>query len=319
MLLHITGAAYRTIVVLTFSLALANGPTLEAPAAWASGAAGQIEASLERATAWRTRSKLGRIRADGTLRLGPAATDHANIVATITDGQDLNETGQFTSCRTYRSGTIRCQNDDRSTRIRYIPIEETPGLFRYKLDVRRRDIQQPQVAPLQIRFDHGALASAAKNEPCTALQSKLVCRGSSVPVCLPSPEVCGDGIDNDCDGLVDDQDDECGCPCFDEADVLSLATRHAAYGSLCSFYTLTSGHPGAQLNSGYVPSFSNSCSSSIVRWFAWSTGWRADGGGSCRIMDVWNCSDDSGERTVDPAQNLSCQNVLAAAAAALCP
>lgn len=191
------------LLPLTFLVTATALLSLDSPPAMAT--ATSIEVTLDRATAWRSRSKLGRIKAEGTLREIGGPSDKGLIVVTVTDGQDLDESGTFTSCREYSSGTIRCQNDDRSARIRYIPDRNDPGLFRYKLDYRKRDITEPQVAPLQVLFDYagGSAQSAAQNEPCVVLNAKLVCKGSSTPVCLPSPEIC-DGVDNDCNGQVDD-------------------------------------------------------------------------------------------------------------------
>jgi hypothetical protein len=39
-------------------------------------------------------------------------------------------------------------------------------------------------------------------------RERLLC----VPACIPSPEVCGDGRDNDCDGVADCLDKEDCCP-----------------------------------------------------------------------------------------------------------
>ena len=167
----------------------------------ATAAPSAIEATLDRATVWRTRSKLGRIRAQGTLRATGGPLDETRITVVVTDGQDLQESGEFTSCRTFASGTVRCSNADRTSRIRYIPDRTDPDLYRYKLDLRRRDITRPQVPPLRISFQYdGTLEGAAQNEPCRVLNAKIVCKGQSMAC---TAEVC-DGLDNDCDGTPDD-------------------------------------------------------------------------------------------------------------------
>lgn len=178
----------------------------------ANATANAIETTLDRATVWRSRSKLGRIRAEGTFRSVRGPVGHTQIVVTVADDDTLNETGAFTSCREFRSGAVRCQNDDRSSRIRYIPDRTDPDLYRYRLDYRRRDISAPQVPPIQITFDYasGSLVAAAKNEPCRVLRGKLVCKGESMPACLPAPEIC-DGLDNDCNGVIDDGAADASC------------------------------------------------------------------------------------------------------------
>lgn len=140
-----------------------------------------IDVTLDRATAWRTRSKRGRVRAEGTVRPNESPFDPTTLVVTIRDGQDLLEEGTFTSCKDYPSGTTRCQNDDRSSRIRFIPVRSDPGLYRYKLDYRRRDISAPQVAPLEVEFAQDGALGSAQNEPCRVYTSKLVCKGESGP------------------------------------------------------------------------------------------------------------------------------------------
>lgn len=215
----------------------------------ASATASSIEVTLDRATAWRSRSKLGRIKAQGTFRALGGTPDMEQIVVTVTDGQDLDEPGSFTSCREYPSGTVRCQNGDRSSRLRYIPDRNDPDLYRYKLDFRRRDITKPQVGPLQVLFDYaaGSARSAARNEPCVELQAKLVCKGDSAPVCLPEPEVC-DGVDNDCNGQIDDN--------------LTLATcgvGECSSTELCVEGTLLACEPGAPTTEICSDTLDNDC------------------------------------------------------------
>lgn len=160
-----------------------------------------IEVTLDQATVWRSRSKLGRIKAAGTFRSVGGQFDKTRIIVTVADGQDLDESGEFTSCKTFPSGTVRCQNDDRTSRLRYIPDSADPNLYRYRLDYRRRDIAKPQVEPLKIEFVYdGTLRAAAKNAPCRVYNAKLLCKGDSMAC---TPEVC-DGVDNDCNGQVDD-------------------------------------------------------------------------------------------------------------------
>lgn len=171
----------------------------------AASAAPTFDVTLDRATAWLSRSKPGRIKAEGTLRAMGVPIDKTKLTVTVTDGQDLSEPGTSTTCREFSSGTLRCSNEDGTARIRYVPDRLDPDLYRYKLDYRRRDITRPQVGPLAIEFDYdgGAEVVVAKNEPCRVYRSKIVCKGQSVPVCVPEPEVC-DGVDNDCNGQVDD-------------------------------------------------------------------------------------------------------------------
>jgi len=54
--------------------------------------------------------------------------------------------------------------------------------------------------------------SCLENEVVTGIDANgnLVC-GTSGSTCVPSTEVCSDGIDNDCDGLVDLEDQNCQC------------------------------------------------------------------------------------------------------------
>ena len=149
-------------------------------------AATTIEITLDRATAWRSRSKPGRIRAEGTFRAEGDAWDAIDTIVTVRDGQDLEESSAFTSCLVSRSGRIRCENEDRTARLRYIPDGAIPGLYRFKLDYRRRDITQPQMAPLEIEFSFDGSTGGAKNEPCDALRAKLVCKGESTPAEPPT-------------------------------------------------------------------------------------------------------------------------------------
>jgi hypothetical protein len=170
----------RKLLLLLALIGLVPAPLL----ATANGSS--LDVTLDRATAWRSRSKPGRITAEGTLRAVGGPFDMTQFVVTVKDGQDLDEAGAFTACRVFPAGTVRCQNDDGTARIRYIPDALDATLYRYKLEYRRRNITKPQVPPLEIEFDYaGSLRASAKNEPCRVFIHKIECKGTST-----SPATC---------------------------------------------------------------------------------------------------------------------------------
>ena len=222
----------------------------------AAAAVDTIEVTLDQATAWRSRSKPGRIKAKGTFSAtspAPLAANPTNslvdmttVEVTVTDGLDLDAHAVFTSCTTFPSGSIRCQNDDRSLRIRYIPSKSDPDTYRYKLDLRRLDITDPQVAPLAVRFEDIATGASdgAKNEPCAVKNAKLVCKGESMST-------------NPCEGQVD------GTTCDDEdpATTGEVCVAESCV-DLCAAVVCTVAEPQCQ-TPGTCDALTGSCSAPV--------------------------------------------------------
>lgn len=137
---------------------------------------------LDRATIWRTRSKLGRMRLDGSIPAGvygPADvfSHDPGFSMRVRDGLTLDHQVDFVAgdCETFRSGRMRCRLPDKTAKVILIPTE-TPGAYGFEADLRRIDIGAPQAGPVSVAVRHGDIDRVGGNASCRVHAAKLVCR-----------------------------------------------------------------------------------------------------------------------------------------------
>lgn len=142
------------------------------------------DASIDvtRATIWRTRSALGRMRIFGDIPAGvygPADVfDHSSgFSIRVRDGLSLDEQIDFAAadCETFRSGRMRCRLSDKTSKMILIPTD-TPGAYGFEATLRRIDIAAPQAGPVTVSIGHGDVDRVGTNTSCTVYTGKLVCR-----------------------------------------------------------------------------------------------------------------------------------------------
>ena len=139
---------------------------------------------LDRATAWRTRSKLGRIVLEGKIPSGAHVADAfsagAGLSIRVMDGLSLDQTLIFEAadCEAHGRGRLRCRRPDRTAVVHLLPIVGAPGEYRFKAKLRKLDIQRPQLGPIQVTIRHGDVDRIGANANCRSYNAKLVCRGS---------------------------------------------------------------------------------------------------------------------------------------------
>lgn len=143
-----------------------------------------LDAIIEilRATIWRTRSALGRIRIDGYIPAGTYGPtdvfDHSGgFSIRVRDGISLDAQIDFapTDCERFRSGRMRCRLPDKTSKVVLIPMD-TPGAYGFEASLRRIDIGAPQAGPAIVTVSHGDIDREGENGSCTTYIGKLVCR-----------------------------------------------------------------------------------------------------------------------------------------------
>ncbi len=78
-------------------------------------------------------------------------------------------------------------------------------------------------------FGDGSAAVGACEQPAGHVTNDEDCDDTNSSVHPEAEEVCGDGIDNNCDGMTDSEDiDVCGCPCFSTQRVTSALADWAS-------------------------------------------------------------------------------------------
>ncbi len=142
------------------------------------------EVLLEKATAWRTRSKAGRLSLKGTFQTGllghsDAFDPELGMDLLVMDGRGMSVSGALDpgDCSTSpQTGKVRCRSRDRSVTGSFIPLKASPGAWRFKLFLRGLEIERPQGGPIWLHLQNGALVRQGANSNCRTTIAKLVCK-----------------------------------------------------------------------------------------------------------------------------------------------
>lgn len=142
------------------------------------------EVLLEKATAWRTRSKPGRLSLKGTFQTGPLGPGDVfdpelGIDVVVMDGVGMNVGGALDpgDCSTNpQNGKVRCRSSDRSVTASFIPSKASPGEWRFKLFLRGHDIERPQAGPISLQMQNGDVVRRGSSSDCRTAIAKLVCK-----------------------------------------------------------------------------------------------------------------------------------------------
>ncbi len=136
---------------------------------------------LARATIWPTRSKLGRVRVEGTV---PAVDSSGGLSIRVSDGLgfvlDLSLDGS--DCTATGAGKIRClkrdsENKKKKLTARFVPSKEVPGELRFKIFANKHDIAASLAGPIRLEITEAAgRVLSGRNDDCVDYAAKLVCR-----------------------------------------------------------------------------------------------------------------------------------------------
>ncbi len=137
--------------------------------------------ALTRATAWPTRSKLGRIRIEG---IAPEIDLSGGLTVRVSDGMNLDVTVSLAAdeCLPSSTGAIRCRHRDPSIKKKkvtasFVPLASSKGLVEFRIFLNRHDFTRPQAGPLKVRLEESTgRVLEGTNASCTAHVAKLVCR-----------------------------------------------------------------------------------------------------------------------------------------------
>lgn len=133
---------------------------------------------LTRATAWPTRSKLGRVRVEGIVAdIDPSA----GLEITVADAFnfELSLTLDGASCQTANSGKTRCTQRDPATKKKKLTARFTPNEdgVHFKIFANKYEIDGPLGGPLYLRMEENAgRILAGENVNCVNYTAKLVCK-----------------------------------------------------------------------------------------------------------------------------------------------
>lgn len=110
---------------------------------------------LKKAVVWRSRSKLGRVSAKGTLVASTLDASEGFTFAFDDAGSlDVGPSVTVDQCETDSKGKIRCRNGKR-TRATFKPTKN-PDEYKFKIQLKSLDIEAPQAGPLQMSISQGS-------------------------------------------------------------------------------------------------------------------------------------------------------------------
>lgn len=140
------------------------------------------EIRLEKATAWRNRSKPGLIHAKGTMPLGVlGAADvfdpGGGVTFVVRDGPtELASVHLLASDCVEKRGALKCRSQDGTIRARFRSGRRSPDTPKFYIRIQRLDIAPPQQGPLHLTIRHGEIDRVGTNGSCQVRNAKLTCR-----------------------------------------------------------------------------------------------------------------------------------------------